>query len=134
MPPWSLSGMPMGPIELAHTVGLDVAPAAGRHQVGGDPPFAASPNGWPPGSWDARRDRGFTGGPAGPVRARRAGPGRLADRLIAPLVARTRELVAAGVVADDDLADAGVIFGTGFASTPGAANFTRPSGTSRSTP
>ncbi|MGA1253458.1 MAG: hypothetical protein ACO3WN_06490, partial [Burkholderiaceae bacterium] len=39
----------------------------------------------------------------------------LAEELVAPLVNRTRELVASGIVADADLADAGVIFGTGFA-------------------
>ncbi|MFP3802258.1 enoyl-CoA hydratase, partial [Paraburkholderia sp. SIMBA_027] len=42
-------------------------------------------------------------------------PAGLAERLIQPLVDATRERVEAGVVADADLADAGVIFGTGFA-------------------
>ena len=42
-------------------------------------------------------------------------PAGLAERVLAPLLAATRRCVAQGVVADADLADAGVIFGTGFA-------------------
>jgi 3-hydroxyacyl-CoA dehydrogenase/enoyl-CoA hydratase/3-hydroxybutyryl-CoA epimerase len=42
-------------------------------------------------------------------------PAGLAERLVAPLIERTEKLVADGVVADAELADAGVIFGTGFA-------------------
>jgi 3-hydroxyacyl-CoA dehydrogenase/enoyl-CoA hydratase/3-hydroxybutyryl-CoA epimerase len=129
-------GMPMGPIELADTVGLDVALAAGRQLVGGDPPRCLAER-VAAGQLGRKTGQGFyRWTEAGPVRGQGApAPAGLADRLIAPLVARTRELVAAGVVADDDLADAGVIFGTGFAPhTGGPLNFTRPSGTSRSTP
>ncbi len=42
-------------------------------------------------------------------------PPDLALQLITPLIKRAEQLVAAGVVADADLADAGIIFGTGFA-------------------
>jgi 3-hydroxyacyl-CoA dehydrogenase/enoyl-CoA hydratase/3-hydroxybutyryl-CoA epimerase len=42
-------------------------------------------------------------------------PPGLAERLVKPLLERTQQLVNEGVVADADLADAGVIFGTGFA-------------------
>jgi 3-hydroxyacyl-CoA dehydrogenase/enoyl-CoA hydratase/3-hydroxybutyryl-CoA epimerase len=42
-------------------------------------------------------------------------PEGLAERLLAPLLKKTRQLVDDGIVADADLADAGVIFGTGFA-------------------
>ena len=42
-------------------------------------------------------------------------PHSIARRIIEPLLAATRRCVAEGVVADADLADAGVIFGTGFA-------------------
>jgi 3-hydroxyacyl-CoA dehydrogenase/enoyl-CoA hydratase/3-hydroxybutyryl-CoA epimerase len=34
---------------------------------------------------------------------------------VTPLIERTRALVRDGIVADGDLADAGVVFGTGFA-------------------
>lgn len=44
-----------------------------------------------------------------------APPARLAERLIQPLIQKTQQQVDLGVVADADLADAGVIFGTGFA-------------------
>jgi len=40
---------------------------------------------------------------------------QLAERVLAPLLAATRRCVEQGVVGDADLADAGVIFGTGFA-------------------
>lgn len=47
-------------------------------------------------------------------RADLAPPG-LAQRLITPLIDRAQALVDTDIVADADLADAGVIFGTGFA-------------------
>ncbi len=53
----------------------------------------------------------------------------LAERVLAPLLEATRRCVAAGVVADADLADAGVIFGTGFAPwTGGPMHFQQSSG------
>jgi 3-hydroxyacyl-CoA dehydrogenase/enoyl-CoA hydratase/3-hydroxybutyryl-CoA epimerase len=39
----------------------------------------------------------------------------LAENLIQPLINRTAELVTEGVVENEEMADAGVIFGTGFA-------------------
>ena len=48
-------------------------------------------------------------GSAGPL------PAGLAARLVKPLLDRTQQLVDDGIVGDADLADAGVIFGTGFA-------------------
>ena len=44
-----------------------------------------------------------------------AGVAALAERMLKPLLAATQRLVQEGVVADAELADAGVIFGTGFA-------------------
>jgi 3-hydroxyacyl-CoA dehydrogenase/enoyl-CoA hydratase/3-hydroxybutyryl-CoA epimerase len=53
-------------------------------------------------------------------------PAGLAQRLVAPLIDRSRKLVEQGIVADADLADAGVIFGTGFAPfTGGPLNYQR---------
>ena len=110
-------GMPMGPIELADTVGLDIAVAAGKQLAGG----AEAPR-----CLLARIDKGELGKKTGQgFYAWRAGkaqkgaaatpPAELAARLAKPLIDRVEHLVASGVVADADLADAGVIFGTGFA-------------------
>ena len=56
-------------------------------------------------------------------------PAGLAARLVKPLIDRVDDLVASGVVADADLADAGVIFGTGFAPfTGGPLNYRRGQG------
>ena len=53
-------------------------------------------------------------------------PAGLAARLVKPLLDRTQQLVRDGVVADAELADAGVIFGTGFAPfTGGPLNYLR---------
>ena len=118
-------GMPMGPIELIDTVGLDVALAAGKQLGGG----AQTPR-----CLDARIQRGDLGrktgkgfyGYAGGKTAKGAAgavPAGLALRLITPLLARTRGLVEEGIVADADLADAGVIFGTGYAPFTGGPLF-----------
>jgi 3-hydroxyacyl-CoA dehydrogenase/enoyl-CoA hydratase/3-hydroxybutyryl-CoA epimerase len=42
-------------------------------------------------------------------------PADLSAKLMAPYLREARAAVAEGVVADADLADAGLIFGTGFA-------------------
>jgi len=110
-------GMPMGPMELIDTVGLDIAHHAGR-QLSGD---AAMPRCLEVRL--ARQDlgrksgRGFYAWKGGkPVKqAPDAIPADLAARLIRPLIDKARAQWQAGVVADADLADAGVIFGTGFA-------------------
>jgi len=111
-------GMPMGPIELADTVGLDVAVAAGRQLVGeSDPPqklveLVEGKN------LGKKSGKGFYTWVDGRAQKSKVGAGdtaALAQRLIKPLLAATQRLVSAGVVADAELADAGVIFGTGFA-------------------
>ena len=122
-------GMPMGPIELVDMVGLDVAMAAGKGLAGEDAT--------PPRCLVERIDERYLGkktgkgfyehtsgqaakGPVGTV------PEGLAERLLAPLHKKTRQLVDDGIVADADLADAGVIFGTGFAPfTGGPLNYLR---------
>jgi len=111
-------GMPMGPIELVDMVGLDVAMAAGRSLAGSaaEPPHCLLER-FNAGHLGRKSGRGFydyAGGKAakGPAAAV---PDKLAERLVRPLLERTQQLVDEGVVADADLADAGVIFGTGFA-------------------
>lgn len=111
-------GMPMGPIELVDMVGLDVVMAAGKGLAGADaePPKCLVER-FKAGNLGKKTGRGFydhagektSKGQPGAV------PVGLAERLIKPLLERTQQLVDQGIVADADLADAGVIFGTGFA-------------------
>ena len=110
-------GMPMGPIELADTVGLDICVAVGK--LLGDTQS-------PPARLMALVDSGKLGRKSGegfyrwvngrPQKAAAAAvPAGLAARLVDPLVAEAQKAVAEGIVADADLADAGAIFGAGFA-------------------
>ena len=126
-------GMPMGPIELIDTVGLDIAMAAGQQLAGG----AEAPR-----CLLARVERQQLGKKSGqgfyawkdgkPAKAVAATvPPGLAEKLVKPLVERTQALVRDGVIVDADLADAGVIFGTGFAPfTGGPIKFSLDSGIS----
>jgi 3-hydroxyacyl-CoA dehydrogenase/enoyl-CoA hydratase/3-hydroxybutyryl-CoA epimerase len=111
-------GMPMGPIELADTVGLDICMAVGTELAGksGEAPrkiaeLVAA------GHLGRKTGRGFYSWKDG--RARKHGSGRatpgLAEELLAPYLREAQAVVAEGIVADADLADAGLIFGTGFA-------------------
>src|SRR5574343_1521841 len=110
-------GMPMGPIELVDTVGLDIALAAGKQLAAGEDAPHCLLRAVENGHLGKKSGRGFYDWSSG--RAAKAAPGKvpagLAERLIEPLIARSERLVAEGIVADADLADAGVIFGTGFA-------------------
>lgn len=126
-------GMPMGPLELADTVGLDIARAAGEALADGAEPPRCLADRLARGDLGKKTGKGFytwrDGKPikvekdkaekdkAGKANAAPASsvPDGLAQRLIQPLVDATRQRVEDGVVADADLADAGVIFGTGFA-------------------
>lgn len=111
-------GMPMGPVELVDTVGLDIAVAAGKALAGAGaapPPrllalVAAGKLGKKTGEgyyrWSADKPERAKSAPA---------PAGLVDRIVAPLLAAARRCVDEGVVTDADLADAGVIFGAGFA-------------------
>jgi 3-hydroxyacyl-CoA dehydrogenase / enoyl-CoA hydratase / 3-hydroxybutyryl-CoA epimerase len=110
-------GMPMGPLELADAVGLDICIAVGK---------MIEPNAKPPqklmelveaGRLGRKSKRGFYDYPDGrPVRKPAgAAPAGLVDRLIGPYVAAARAALTEGIVADADLVDAGAIFGTGFA-------------------
>jgi 3-hydroxyacyl-CoA dehydrogenase/enoyl-CoA hydratase/3-hydroxybutyryl-CoA epimerase len=119
-------GMPMGPIELIDLVGLDVAVAAGRQpcrQCRGA--AACLLERFNAGHLGKKSGRGFyayrpTGRPVKGQAAGGSGPGRrdLADAGVigtrqAALRADAATRPPDGIVADADLADAGVIFGTG---------------------
>ena len=110
-------GMPMGPVELADTVGLDIAVAAGRQLAGGAEAPRCLMARVDQGQLGKKTGQGFYAWTAGKAQKGAAGtpPPQLAARLVKPLIDRVDHLVVTGVAADADLADAGVIFGTGFA-------------------
>jgi 3-hydroxyacyl-CoA dehydrogenase/enoyl-CoA hydratase/3-hydroxybutyryl-CoA epimerase len=110
-------GMPMGPIELADTVGLDIALAVGRQLVAAEMQPKRLGELVAAGHLGKKSGQGFYVWATGKAQKAAAGiiPSGLMQRLLEPLLAATAERVAAGVVQDADLADAGVILGTGFA-------------------
>jgi len=115
-------GMPMGPIALADTVGLDIClsvaeilsqrlhvevPARLRDMV------AAGKRGVKTGEGFYRYEKGkAVMTKAGKAEYR---PADIQDRLMLRLLNEARACLREGVVADADLLDAGIIFGTGFA-------------------
>jgi 3-hydroxyacyl-CoA dehydrogenase/enoyl-CoA hydratase/3-hydroxybutyryl-CoA epimerase len=122
-------GMPMGPIELIDTVGLDIAVAAGKALAGADAVLPkALADKVAAGHLGKKSGQGFYVWQAGKAQksVSTSTPAGLAARIVAPLLAATEACVAKAVVADADLADAGVIFGTGFAPfTGGPLNHSR---------
>jgi len=111
-------GMPMGPIELADTVGLDICMAVGKELAGehATPPKKLDEL-VKAGNLGKKTGRGYYTWEKGKPQKSAAGsvPPDLAQKLIAPYLEQARAAVAEGIVADADLADAGLIFGTGFA-------------------
>jgi 3-hydroxyacyl-CoA dehydrogenase/enoyl-CoA hydratase/3-hydroxybutyryl-CoA epimerase len=111
-------GMPMGPITLADTVGLDICAAAGKALAGAD---AAPPKRLDEllkaGKLGKKTGEGFYRWEKGKPAKGKAGEvtDDLIRRIIDPYLAEAQKAVAEGIVEDADLADAGLIFGTGFA-------------------
>ena len=113
-------GMPMGPIELVDSVGIDVALHVAR--VLG----AAFQRPIPP-QLESMVDAGHKGrtsgqgcyrwqdGKAIKPHSDAEPPADITDRLILPMVNEAVACLAEGVIRDGELLDAGVIFGTGFA-------------------
>ena len=114
-------GMPMGPIELADVVGLDVCLSVGRV-------LTAAFGRAAPQNLQALVDAKTLGRKTGqgfyrwengkPVRPPAHGSSdahNLEDRLILPMLNEAVAILREGVVTDHDLLDAGVIFATGFA-------------------
>jgi 3-hydroxyacyl-CoA dehydrogenase/enoyl-CoA hydratase/3-hydroxybutyryl-CoA epimerase len=115
-------GMPMGPIELADTVGLDVCVSVGK-EVG------AFLNLDIPDGLQSYLDAGKKGKKSGeglykwengrPVKPevdpKYVAPDDIADRMILSLLNESVACLHDAVTDDADLLDAGVIFGTGFA-------------------
>ncbi len=113
-------GMPMGPVELADRVGLDVALHVAEVLSG---VLAMEP----PELLRAKVARGELGVKTGrgfyaydergkPIKNRHVkADAELADRLLLPLINEAVACLAEGVVDDADLLDAGAVFGAGFA-------------------
>ncbi len=114
-------GMPMGPILLADTVGLDVCLSVAEELSG--PLGFAVPNGLRAmvqrGELGKKSGKGFyryeaKGRPKLPSRGR-ATDSSLAERLILRMLNEAMACLREGVVADADAVDAGMVYGTGFA-------------------
>jgi len=114
--------MPMGPIELADTVGLDVCVSVGKEV--GDFLHLDIPDGL--GSYldDGKKGKKTgeglykweNGKPVKPeVDPNYKAPDDITERMILPLLNESVACLHDGVTDDADLLDAGVIFGTGFA-------------------
>jgi 3-hydroxyacyl-CoA dehydrogenase/enoyl-CoA hydratase/3-hydroxybutyryl-CoA epimerase len=116
-------GMPMGPIELSDVVGLDVVVHVGdiitRELQRDMPPYAQQLRDLVAARKLGRKSgQGFYTWQDGKVvrpPTEGAPPPDLADRLILALVNESAACLREQVVADADLLDAGVVFGTGFA-------------------
>jgi 3-hydroxyacyl-CoA dehydrogenase/enoyl-CoA hydratase/3-hydroxybutyryl-CoA epimerase len=116
-------GMPMGPIELSDMVGLDVGWAVGQ-ELAHSRPDAPVPRKLRElveakqfgkktgkGYYTWVRDKPVKNA----VRADAADLDAIADRLVLPALNEAVACVREGIVADADLCDAGMVFGTGFA-------------------
>ena len=115
-------GMPMGPIELADTVGLDVCASVGKELApflgidipdGLDELLAAGKRGKKTGEGLYKWENGKAVKPE--VDPNYQAPTDIIERMILPMLNESAACLHDGVVADTDLLDAGVIFGTGFA-------------------
>ena len=111
-------GMPMGPAELADTVGLDICLHAGKSLAKGATAV--------PAILESKVALGQLGKKTGQGiykyangKPQKGAPDpydqTLVESLIEPYLREAETALAEGIVADADLADAGLIFGTGFA-------------------
>ncbi len=111
-------GMPMGPAELADTVGLDICLHAGKSLAkdATSIPRVLSSN-VDAGRLGKKSGQGiyrWVNGKAQKGPADAYGP-ELIEKLIQPYLTEAQRVLDEGIVADADLVDAGLIFGTGFA-------------------
>lgn len=116
-------GMPLGPVELADTVGLDVCLAVARvltrHYGGEIPPRLEKLVSQ--GRLGRKSGQGFyTYRDGRHPRPKRAAVEEvelraMADRMVLRLINEAQACLTQGVVADADLLDAGMVFGAGFA-------------------
>ena len=114
-------GMPMGPIELADVVGLDVVMSVGKvfFQSGEMPVPVVLQQRFDQKKFGKKTGEGFytwqNDKPQKPEVGGQQAPADLQDRLLLALVNEAVAVLREKVVEDEDLVDAGVIFGAGFA-------------------
>jgi 3-hydroxyacyl-CoA dehydrogenase/enoyl-CoA hydratase/3-hydroxybutyryl-CoA epimerase len=113
-------GMPMGPIELADTVGLDICKSvANILSTALDMPLPANLENLSDKKLGKKTGEGFyqykNNKPIKNKNASYSNPQQVQDRLVLRLVNEATACLREGIVDDKDLIDAGVIFGTGFA-------------------
>jgi 3-hydroxyacyl-CoA dehydrogenase/enoyl-CoA hydratase/3-hydroxybutyryl-CoA epimerase len=114
-------GMPMGPIELADTVGLDICLHAAEilsAELGGEVPTVLRTL-VDKGNLGKKTGEGFYRYCKGKncvekVKGNKI-PADLTDRLILRLINEAMQCLHEGIIDDPDLIDAGIVFGTGFA-------------------
>jgi 3-hydroxyacyl-CoA dehydrogenase/enoyl-CoA hydratase/3-hydroxybutyryl-CoA epimerase len=112
--------MPMGPVELVDSVGIDVALHVSKVLGAeyGRPVPARLADMVEKGQLGRKSGQGFytwNAGKAVKPPAAQSVPEDTMDRLMLPMVNEAVACLHEGVVSDADLLDAGVIFGTGFA-------------------
>jgi 3-hydroxyacyl-CoA dehydrogenase/enoyl-CoA hydratase/3-hydroxybutyryl-CoA epimerase len=112
-------GMPMGPIELADSVGLDICAHVARI-LGKDPGGSRLEALVQAGKLGKKTGEGFYKWVDGkPQRGKsdwsKSELERLGREIVAPIIEEAQKSLDEGVVASADLVDAGMIFGTGFA-------------------
>jgi 3-hydroxyacyl-CoA dehydrogenase/enoyl-CoA hydratase/3-hydroxybutyryl-CoA epimerase len=111
----------MGPIELADVVGLDVAIHVGKilADAFGKPSPTAIQKLVAAKHLGRKSGQGLyvwqDGKARKPPESQPIAPSDLIDRLILPMINESVAVVRENIVADADLLDAGIIFGTGFA-------------------
>ena len=113
-------GMPMGPIELADSVGLDVCLHVAKILGGGGTQGSRLERLVSSGRLGKKTGEGFYVWKDGkPVRTKaeysKSDLDKLGRELVEPLIRESQKALDEGVVANADLVDAGMIFGTGFA-------------------
>ncbi len=114
-------GMPMGPIELADTVGLDICLSVAEilaHSLDGTVPQRLRSL-VEAGRLGRKSGQGFYTYKKGKPRKARvrhdAAPADLGDRLVLALLNEAVACLREGIVENEDLLDGGIVFGTGFA-------------------
>ena len=113
-------GMPMGPIELADSVGLDVCAHVAKILGGGSTEGSRLDRLVASGRLGKKTGEGFYVWKDGkPVKGNqefsKADLEKLGRELVEPIITEAQKALDEGVVANADLVDAGMIFGTGFA-------------------